>query len=68
MVRGVARQVWRSSGGRGNYGRRMAYRYEYTVVELREGMNRLPGVRWASPTALAEESDRSACRPAKPSA
>jgi hypothetical protein len=29
---------WHSSGGRGNYGRRMANRYEYTVVELREGM------------------------------
>jgi hypothetical protein len=27
-----------SSGGRGNYGRRMANRYQYTVVELREGM------------------------------
>jgi len=24
--------------GRGNYGRRMANRYQYTVVELREGM------------------------------
>jgi hypothetical protein len=29
---------WHSSGGRGNYGRRMANRYQYTVVELREGM------------------------------
>jgi Domain of unknown function (DUF4177) len=38
MVREVARQVWRSSGGRGKYGRPMANRYEYTVVELREGM------------------------------
>jgi Domain of unknown function (DUF4177) len=27
-----------SSGGRGTYGRRMANRYEYTVIELREGM------------------------------
>jgi hypothetical protein len=27
-----------SLGGRGNYGRRMANRYQYTVVELREGM------------------------------
>jgi hypothetical protein len=40
---GVADQVnkildWHSSGGRGNYGRRMANRYQYTVVELREGM------------------------------
>jgi hypothetical protein len=26
------------SGGRGIYGRRMANRYQYTVVELREGM------------------------------
>ena len=26
------------SGGGGNYGRRMANRYQYTVVELREGM------------------------------
>ena len=25
-------------GGRRNYGRRMANRYQYTVVELREGM------------------------------
>ncbi len=32
------RQDWHSSGGRGNYGRRMANRYQYTVVELREGM------------------------------
>jgi hypothetical protein len=42
-VCGVADQVkkildWHSSGGRGNYGRRMANRYQYTVVELREGM------------------------------
>jgi Domain of unknown function (DUF4177) len=40
---GVADQVkkildWHSSGGRGNYGRRMANRYQYMVVELREGM------------------------------
>jgi hypothetical protein len=27
-----------SLGGRCNYGRRMANRYQYTVVELREGM------------------------------
>jgi Domain of unknown function (DUF4177) len=26
------------AGGRGNYGRRMANRYQYTVVELRERM------------------------------
>ena len=31
-------QDWHSVGGRGNYGRRMANRYKYTVVELREGM------------------------------
>jgi Domain of unknown function (DUF4177) len=33
-----ARQNSHSSGGRGSYGRRMANRYQYTVVELREGM------------------------------
>ena len=32
------RPDWHSSGERGNYGRRMANLYEYTVVELREGM------------------------------
>ena len=37
-VPAAARLDWHSSGGRGNYGRRMANRYEYTVVELREGM------------------------------
>ena len=37
-VPAAARPDWHSSGGRGNYGRRMANRYEYTVVELREGM------------------------------
>jgi Domain of unknown function (DUF4177) len=37
-VPAAARQDWHSSGGRGSYGRRMANRYQYTVVELREGM------------------------------
>jgi Domain of unknown function (DUF4177) len=31
-------QDWHSLDGRDNYGRRMANRYKYTVVELREGM------------------------------
>jgi hypothetical protein len=34
----VPRQRSHSSGGRGNYGLHMANRYQYTVVELREGM------------------------------
>jgi Domain of unknown function (DUF4177) len=34
----AARQDWHLAGGRGNYGRRMANRYQYTVVELRERM------------------------------
>ena len=31
-------QDWHSLGVHGDYGRRMANRYRYTVVELREGM------------------------------
>ena len=37
-VPAAARPDWHPSGGRGTYGRRMANRYQYTVVELREGM------------------------------
>ncbi len=38
VARSALRNIAYLLGGRGNYGRRMANRYQYTVVELREGM------------------------------
>jgi hypothetical protein len=34
----AGRRGWHSPGGRGKYAPGMASRYEYTVVEVREGM------------------------------